>query len=358
MTEINHIEYKKPFYKIKAPLKEHLSNYSRLCDLPIEYEDLLHFHELVPAVDEDDNPTLWYCPIYRQSEMTHIHESLLLVYQLLIADGDPTPYLQVAGIEFCSFGNSKPFRIKIKNELNDNYDYFYVKKADASRVYGLELEEIFSPDKVSFLVNGNTLIEEHIVGIPCDEFILKNENVEIENRIRFAKEFVKFNERCFIRLLGDMRAYNFVVEITPDFDNVQYRFRAIDFDQQSYEGRKSIYLPQYYKDNVELVNLSVELLNEKSAGQYIREEHAAMKKRFLSSRQRTRSILRRMKKDKISTPENIRVLGEQLGKHHNSDRFIELNNMGDLLIAHLELSLGIEILKDMRQNPQQSPQQT
>lgn len=109
---------------------------------------------------------------------------------------------------------------------------------------------------------------------------------------------------------------------------------------------------------MELVNLSVELLNEKSAGQYIREEHAAMKKRFLSSRQRTRSILRRMKKDKISTPENIRVLGEQLGKHHNSDRFIELNNMGDLLIAHLELSLGIEILKDMRQNPQQSPQQT
>lgn len=352
MTEINHIAYKKPFYKIKAPLKEHLSNYSRLSELPIEYEDLLHFQELVPAVDEDDNPTLWYCPIYIQSEMDHIHESLLKVYQLLVADGDidTMAYLQIAGIEFCSFGNSKPFRVKIKNDLNDNYDYFYVKRADASRVYGLELEEIFSPDKVSFLVNGNTLIEEHIVGIPCDEFILKNTNVQIENRLRFAKEFVKFNERCFVRLLGDMRAYNFVVEITPDFDNVQYRIRPIDFDQQSYEGRKSIYLPQYYKDNKELVNLAVELLNDKSAKQYIREEHAAMKKRFLASRQRTRSIIRRMRRDKISNAENIKTLAHQLGLHHKSDKFKNLNNMGDILIVHLETILGIEVMNEMKQN--------
>lgn len=350
MTDINHIEYKKPFYKIKAHLKEHLGNYSRLCNLPIEYEDLLHFNDLVPALDQNDNPTLWYCPIYRQSEMTHIHESLLRVYQLLVADGDPSAYLQVAGIEFCSFGNSKPFRIKIKNDLNDNHDYFYVKRADASRVYGLELEEIFSPDKVSFLVNGNTLIEEHIVGIPCDEFILKNENVQIENRLRFAKEFVKFNERCFVRLLGDMRAYNFVVEITPDFDNVQYRIRPIDFDQQCYEGRKSIYLPQYYKDNSALVNLAVELLNDKSAKQYIREEHAAMKKRFLAARQRTRSIIRRMRKDKISSPENIQLLAQQLAKHHNSKRFEGVNNMGDILVIQLEIILGIEVMNEMKQN--------
>lgn len=349
MTEINHIEYKKPFYKIKAPLKEHLKNYSRLGEIPIEYEDLLHFNDLVPSLDKDDNPTLWYCPIYTYSEMIHIHESLLQVYQLLVADGDHIPYLQVAGIEFCSFGNSKPFRIKIKNDLNDNHDYFYVKKADASRVYGLELEEIFSPDKVSFIVNGNTLIEEHIVGIPCDEFILKNQNIKIENRLRFAKEFVKFNERCFVRLLGDMRAYNFVVEITPDFDNVQYRFRPIDFDQQSYEGRKSIYLPQYYKDNKALVELAMELLNDNIASQYIKEEKAAMKKRFSAARHRTKSLLRRMKRDKISSQENVQLLATQLGSLHQSDRFKELNNMGDILIAHLEETLGIDIMKETKQ---------
>ncbi len=158
--------------------------------------------------------------------------------EILVADGQEWT-LAISSIEFCSFGNSKPFRIKVKNEINDNHDYFYIKKADASRVYGLELEEIFSPDKVSFVVSGNTMVVEHIVGIPCDEFVLKNENIKIENRLRFAKEFVKFNERCFTRLLGDMRAYNFIIEITQDFDNVQYRLRPIDFDQQNYEGRKS-----------------------------------------------------------------------------------------------------------------------
>ena len=53
------------------------------------------------------------------------------------------------------------------------------------------------------------------------------------NMIRFAKEFVKFNERCFVRLLGDMRSYNFVVNVIPDVEDFQYRVRAIDFDQQS-----------------------------------------------------------------------------------------------------------------------------
>jgi hypothetical protein len=44
-----------------------------------------------------------------------------------------------------------------------------------------------------------------------------------------------------------MRSYNFIVNITPDILNYQYRFRAIDFDQQSYEGRKNLYLPHFLK---------------------------------------------------------------------------------------------------------------
>ena len=65
--------------------------------------------------------------------------------------------------------------------------------------------------------------------------------------MRLAKEFVKFNERCFVRLLGDMRAYNYVIAVTPDFENEQYRVKAIDFDQQSYEGRRIMYLPQLFQ---------------------------------------------------------------------------------------------------------------
>ena len=59
----------------------------------------------------------------------------------------------------------------MRNILNDNYTHFYIKKADASRVYGFELEHILSPDKINFLVYKDTLIEEHIMGIPGDVFM-------------------------------------------------------------------------------------------------------------------------------------------------------------------------------------------
>ena len=36
-----------------------------------------------------------------------------------------------------------------------------------------------------------------------------------------------------VRLLGDMHAGNWVVDITPDFEKLHFRMRAIDFDQQT-----------------------------------------------------------------------------------------------------------------------------
>ena len=336
-------QYKKPAFKIKAPLKEHLKQYSRYAELPLSYDDLTSYQDLVPISDDSGVSTLWYLVIYSSHEMDRINEDLIKIYELLVADGDKIPFLKIDMIEFCSFGNSKPFRIKVRNEINDNHDYFYVKKADSSRIYGLELEEIFSPDKVSFLANNNTIVIEHIVGIPCDEYIKMNRGVEIENRLRFAREFVKFNERCFVRLLGDIRAYNFIIEIIQDFDNIQYRMRSIDFDQQSFEGQKSLYLPQYFKDNIELVEHAQEMLSTEMANRYAREERAAMKKRFLASKQRTRSLLRRMKKDSISKPIHISRLKKELGEYHQNNDFQLCKNMGEILTLHLELKLGVVI---------------
>lgn len=338
--DFNKIEYKKPFYPIKSPLRQHLKRFSRQANLSFTYEDLTRYNDLLPILDAEGKETLWYSVIYSPQENAAIRKDLLKGYQQLLGSGSVTRHLRVDSIQYCSFGNSKPFRIKVVNEINDNHDYYYVKKADASRIYGLELEEIFSPDKVSFLVGADTLIEEHIVGIPCDEFIRKNMGVKIENRLRFAKEFVKFNERCFTRLLGDMRAYNFVVEITQDFDTVQYRIRAIDFDQQSYEGRKRIYLPQYFKDNIALVNLATEMLSIDVAEQYTREEHEAMRKRYLANHVRMRSLVSRMRKDTISTRENIETLRSELGKYHKDPSFNSLTKMADILVKHLEHQLG------------------
>ncbi len=294
-------------------------------------------------MDENGNDTFWNAVLFDQYEIENINRELINLYQMLTADGSPLIYLKVGSIDYCSYGNSKPFRIKIVNEINDNHDYFYVKKADASRVYGLELEDIFSPNKMAYIVNDDTLVEEHVVGIPCDEFIKKHEGKKVENRLRLAKEFVKFNERCFVRLLGDMRAYNFVVEIHQDFDNIQYRLRAMDFDQQSYEGRKNMYLPQFYKDNIILVQLAQELMSIETAEQYVKQEQAALKKRFMAGKQRAKSLLRRMKTDTISTRENVKQLREDLAIFYNNDKFLTCRTMGDILILNIECRLGITI---------------
>ncbi|MEN8927987.1 MAG: hypothetical protein ABF242_06330 [Flavobacteriales bacterium] len=339
----NHIEYKKPVYKIKAPLRDHLEQYGRIGETSLSYDDLLRYQQLVAVTDKNDKETSWFSALYSIEDQKHFQEELVNIYQTLVSDGDILDYIKVGSIDYCSFGNSKPFRIKIINEVNDNYDYFYVKKADASRIYGLELEEIFSPDKITFFVNKSTLIEAHVVGIPVDEFIKRNEKKKIENRLRFAKEFVKFNERCFVRLLGDMRAYNFVVEIVQDFDNVQYNLRAMDFDQQSFEGRKNMYLPQYYKDNNSLVDLARELLTDKMAQNYMKQERVAMKKRFRSYKHRTKSLIRRMKKENISTKENIDTLKKEFAVYYNNPHFLEFTTMGQILELHLETKLGIKI---------------
>ena len=54
----------------------------------------------------------------------------------------------------------------------------------------------------------DTLIEDHIPGIPGDVFIKEHlDKLSSREQAQIAKEFVKFNERCLVRLLGDMRSY-------------------------------------------------------------------------------------------------------------------------------------------------------
>ena len=105
-------------------------------------------------------------------------------------------------------------------------------------------------------------------------------NVNLKQEGHNEVRLYKFNERCFIRLLGDMRSYNFVVDMTPDFDQIQYRIRAIDFDQQSFEGRKNIYFPQYYKENIPYVELAMKHMSPETVEQYKTEERALMAKRL------------------------------------------------------------------------------
>lgn len=338
---MNSISKKKPFFKVNKPLKNYLRHYDRLVDLPLIYDDLIRYDNSVSLYDKNGKDTLWESTIYKHSHLKELNSSLTMIYALLKAAGEISvmEHLKVDRVDYCSFGNSNPFRIRIINQLNDNYDYFYVKKADASRVYGLELEHILSPNRINYLVDRDTLIEEHIAGIPGDQFIdqyVVNQNI---NKVRIAKEFVKFNERCFVRLLGDMRSYNYVVDITPDFDEIQYRIRAIDFDQQTHEGKKRLYLPQYFKENNLIVELCMQLLTPETVIQYQEEERALMRKRLISSRYRVKDLMDVMRKDVLSDNKKMNLLKKELQKHHNKNGFYKCNTMGDILRIHLKYAL-------------------
>jgi len=340
---LNHISKKKAFYPINKGLRAYLKKYGRNSSLPLQYDDLLRYDDSFPVLNKKGEDTLWEGVIYPQYMITELNQRLVEIYSLLKTDGDIKvhEHLYIDRIDYCTFGNSHPFRIRIVNQFNDNYDYFYVKKADASRVYGLELEHILSPNRINYLVHDQTLIEEHIAGIPGDIFITKYiaEPPETLNKVRVAKEFVKFNERCFVRLLGDMRSYNYVVDITPDFEDEQYRVRAIDFDQQSYEGKRTIYLPQFFKENNPIVYLCTSLLDTHTFEQYQREERTLMAKRYHSAKERIGDLLDVIQEDTISTPEKVTQLSSDLAKYHKDKEFKNCKTMGEIVKLHLDSCL-------------------
>ncbi|MFT5848631.1 MAG: hypothetical protein ACJARX_001945 [Psychroserpens sp.] len=333
------ISRKKPAYPITDALSSYLSKQGRNIKIPVFYDDLLRFQGAVEIFDTNDNDTLWISCYYAEHESEEIKLSLKQIYSILHADGSDSiiPYLNIDSIDFCTFGNTKPFRIKVRNILNDNYIFLYIKKADASRIYGLELEDILSPNHINFLVYKDTLIEEHISGIPGDTYITEHlHTISEQDKRALAKEFVKFNERCFVRLLADMRSYNYVVVITHDFDRKQYRIRAVDFDQQSYEGNPKVYKPQFLKENNPLVEMSLEVLAKKSIEQYKKEERSLLAKRATSEHKRLRHLIQCMRKDTISSPEKTKQLKTGLFKLTGDVRFKRAKNMGGLLKAALE----------------------
>jgi hypothetical protein len=333
------ISKKKQHYAISKHLRKYLMSYDRERKMPIAYTDLTRYQHSAPLHDEDDRDTLWETVYYSQDDMMSIYHALKTTYSILKTDGDLSVIedLYIDRIDLCIYGNSKPYRVRIVNRLNDNFDYFYIKRADASRVYGLELEHILSPNHISYIVDGDTLIEEHIIGIPGDMFIKTYLHSKTINKRRLAKEFVKFNERCLVRLLGDMHSSNFVVEITPDFEEVHYRIRAIDFDQQSYDGRRFVYMPQYFESNKPILEICSEVLSPESVRQYQKEERSMMATRLRAARYRIKELGDAVMKDNIAPPENVELLRSELGKYYNDPDFKACTNMGAVVKASLKV---------------------
>jgi hypothetical protein len=332
---------RKKFYPVSEGFNSYLESYGRTMDFPELYEDLHRYSQLFPLFDRDGNDTLWKTVFYEPAIREELNTKLTRIYSALRTNAPKTQdHLVMERVDFCDFGNSRPFRIRIVNQYNDNYDHFYVKIADASRLYGLELEHLLSPNRINYLVNGNTLIEEHIAGVPGDTFIAEYFDRPETNQVRIAKEFVKFNERSFVRLLGDMRSYNYVVDITPDFEDAQYRVRAIDFDQQSYEGNKEMYLPQTFLENEAVVNLCTTKLNYQTMRQYQEEERTLIDRRCTLARIRLAALWEAMMPEELAPDEHVQILRDGLNQYHETSAFTPCETMGQIVKLNLETSLA------------------
>lgn len=335
------ISKKKPSFSVSPMLSEYLADVQRATSFGLAYDDLLEYQDAFPLQNTVGEETLWDWVLYPHNQWEEIQRELKHIYAVLKTPDTPdfTDHLYISRVEFCNFGNSKPFRIRVVNRFNDNHDYYYVKRADASRVYGLELEHLLAPNRIDFLVSGNTLIEEHIAGIPGDTYLKNRDLNREETRVRIAKEFVKFSERCFAKLLGDMRSYNYVVVVTEDFDMKQIRVRAIDFDQQSYEGQIEVYLPQFYQENETMLKLVWDVLEPPTIRQYQMEERGLMARRLKASWSRLDDLLYCMEQDTISTPDRVAKLGHDLARYHRDPTFEESRNMGQITRHHLTLMM-------------------
>ena len=341
------ISRRKEMYPISGPLNHYLYHFNRQSDMPLVYDELASYTGSIPYEDPKGNETLWLTVMYSPETMQKLRPMLTQIYTALKIGGDDDfhTHLSVERIDFGVFGNSRPFRICITNQFNDNSDYYYVKQADASRMYGLELEHILSPNRINYLVNGNTLIEEHIAGVPGDIFTRDYLPRPDLNKVRIAKEFTKFNERCFIRLLGDMRSVNYVVDITPDFEEVQYRVRPIDFDQQTYEGKGKVYLAYNFRSNRTVSGLSLKALNRATVKQYAEEERSQMSRRASSEHRRLSALLSTMKREILAPVEHVGALGRNLDKLHETKDFSKCKTMGELTASHIRYMLDLASIR-------------
>ena len=175
-----------------------------------------------------------------------------------------------------------------------------------------------------------------------DDLLKKNKPFTEADEKMIAKEFVRFCESSFVRLLGDMRCYNFVINSISNNSSPQYSIRAIDFDQQCYEGRVSFYLPQLYKENEWYVAMVLKHLGNDEIAQIQKLELEAMANRIKNISARLIELFESMGKDELSENHKIRLLKGELNEHFKSLNFTYCSTMGAIVKEQLRQGLQID----------------
>jgi hypothetical protein len=330
----------KEVYPVSAVLEAYLQQYKRDILLPIAYTDLFHYRYTNAIRDKNGRHTHWENVVYEDALLSTLQQKLIDIYCLLMKP-DKDVFI-ITAIDFCEYANSMPFRITLEDISTGETHFFYIKAADSSRIYGLELEQLLSPNPTHFLYHQNTLIEQHIDGIPGDEFANEIKQLSTEEKTQVAEEFIRFNERCFARLLGDMRSYNFVA-VKTDIPQNPYRIRAIDFDQQCYEGRLNLYLPQFYKENIGYVQLVTATFTNEQIEQIRQQERVEMELFAQDNRDKLNHLLQAMIKEEISDNYKVLQLRNELNDYFKTIDFSDCTSMGEIVVQQLKQMIGFGI---------------
>jgi hypothetical protein len=124
----------------------------------------------------------------------------------------------------------------------------------------------------------------------------------------------------------------------------------MDFDQQSYDGRKNFYLPQFFKDNTPLVRFCMRHLRIETARQYQREEQTLILQRATLASERLGLLLHDMVRDPIAPPEKVHTLREGLAEHYSRKDYLRCESMGALIRENLESirrDIGRPVVRDL-----------
>ncbi|HEX8041272.1 MAG TPA: hypothetical protein VF490_19125, partial [Chryseosolibacter sp.] len=156
-----------------------------------------------------------------------------------------------------------------------------------------------------------------------------------------------------VQLLGDMRNDNFVVEVIPDFDELYFRLRTIDFDQHCYEGDLKIYMPQYFRENNPIINLGFKSMSPLLEMQYQKEERTRLLTRVKAAGGQLEALLNAMRNEELSTQQNIEHLRSGLAELYEDDDFLQAGTMGEIVATSLQMLATYPVRK--RHLPKKHP---
>ncbi len=328
----------KEVYPVSDSLQQYLQQYQKDRELSLAYTELLHYSHTNAIKDANGKHTHWERVVYDDNTREQLYQKILVLFAQL--KNNPTQQFSVSSIDFCEFANSMPFRINLVDDANQQQDYFYIKTADASRIFGLELEQLLTSNHINFLYHKNTLVEEHIEGIPGDDFLPAIEQLTAVEKEQLSIAFIRFNEQCFARLLGDMRSYNFVI-LKNDGTEFPFSMRSIDFDQQCYEGKLNLYLPQFFKENYQYVHLATATLEPSMIENIRLAERKSMTELAVQHADQLNALLELMGKEEISDNYKVVSLRRELNDYHRNHHFSHCKTMGAILQRQLTEMTGL-----------------